>query len=59
MDSRTLLQAILLLARYDKVQAMDVVEIDPTIDFRQMTSRLAAWVILQFLREKRKGVLRE
>ncbi|MCL6587360.1 MAG: formimidoylglutamase [Anoxybacillus sp.] len=52
MDSRTLLHAISLLARYDKVQAMDIVEIDPTIDFRQMTSRLAAWVILQFLKEK-------
>lgn len=55
MDSRTLLQAILLLARYDKVQAMDIVEIDPTIDFRQMTSRLAAWFILQFLKEKKEG----
>lgn len=55
MDSRTLLQSILLLARYDKVQAMDIVEIDPTIDFRQMTSRLAAWFILQFLKEKKEG----
>jgi len=55
MDSRTLLQAILLLARYDKVQAMDIVEIDPTIDFHQMTSRLAAWFILQFLKEKKEG----
>ncbi|ANB59560.1 formimidoylglutamase [Anoxybacteroides amylolyticum] len=52
MDSRTLLHAISLLARDDKVQAIDIVEIDPTIDFRQMTSRLAAWVILQFLKEK-------
>ncbi|AXM87702.1 formimidoylglutamase [Anoxybacillus ayderensis] len=56
MDSRTLLHAISLLARYDKVQAMDIVEIDPTIDFRQMTSRIAASVILQFLKGKQERV---
>ncbi|EPZ37531.1 MULTISPECIES: formimidoylglutamase [Anoxybacillus] len=56
MDSRTLLHAISLLARYEKVQAMDIVEIDPTIDFRQMTSRLAAWIILQFLKGKKERV---
>lgn len=56
MDSRTLLHAISLLARYDKVQAMDIVEIDPTIDFRQMTSRIAASVILQFLKGKKERV---
>ncbi|EMT44816.1 formimidoylglutamase [Anoxybacillus flavithermus] len=54
MDSRTLFHAISMLARYDEVQAMDIVEIDPTIDVRQMTSRLAAWVILQFLKEKKR-----
>ncbi|EMI09294.1 formimidoylglutamase [Anoxybacillus gonensis] len=56
MDSRTLLHAISLLARYDKVQGMDIVEIDPTIDFRQMTSRIAASVILQFLKGKKERV---
>jgi formiminoglutamase len=54
MDSYSLLKAVALLAEYDIVQAMDIVEIDPTIDFRNMTSRTAAWVILQFLKGKKK-----
>ncbi|WP_027410757.1 formimidoylglutamase [Anoxybacteroides tepidamans] len=55
MDSYSLLKAVSLLAQYEMVQAIDIVEIDPTIDFRNMTSRTAAWVILQFLKAKKKA----
>ncbi|PAV31444.1 formimidoylglutamase [Virgibacillus profundi] len=53
MDSKTLLKGILFASHYEKVQAMDIVEIDPTIDFRNMTSRIAAYVMLQFIKGKR------
>jgi formiminoglutamase len=49
MDSGTLLQAIYHLGKLDLVKAIDIVEIDPTLDFRDMTSRVAAHVILNFL----------
>ncbi|MDP5275959.1 formimidoylglutamase [Chengkuizengella axinellae] len=49
MDSQTLLDAIHLLGEEKLVQAMDIVEIDPTLDFRDMTSRIAVHVILTFL----------
>jgi len=52
MDSQTLLEAVELLAQYKHVKAIDIVEVDPTIDFRDMTSRVAAWVILSFLKGK-------
>ena len=54
MDSQTLLDAIAYLAEEPLVQGLDIVEIDPTLDVRDMTSRLAAHVILQFLKGKRK-----
>jgi len=57
MDSMTLLDAISLLANEDKVQGMDIVEIDPTIDFRDMTSRIAAHIILTFLTNKQKAIV--
>ena len=55
MDSASLLEAIALLGEYDVVKAMDIVEIDPMMDFRDMTSRTAAWIILQFLKGKKKA----
>ena len=54
MDSTSLLEAVALLGEYDIVKAIDIVEIDPMIDFRDMTSRTAAWVIMQFLKGKKK-----
>ena len=53
MDSNTLLSAVQLAARHEKVKAMDIVEIDPTIDIRNMTSRVAANVMLQFMLGKK------
>ncbi|GGA63609.1 formimidoylglutamase [Ornithinibacillus halotolerans] len=52
MDSMTLLQGITYAAQFEKVTAMDIVEIDPTIDFRNMTSRVAANVLLAFMKGK-------
>ncbi|WP_328699930.1 formimidoylglutamase [Chengkuizengella marina] len=52
MDSYTLLEAIQLLGEENLVQGMDIVEIDPTLDFRDMTSRVAVHVILSFLLSK-------
>ncbi len=49
MDSATLLDAIEFLGKEPLVQGMDIVEIDPTLDFRDMTSRVAAQVIMSFL----------
>ncbi|EJS58251.1 formimidoylglutamase [Bacillus nitratireducens] len=49
MDSTTLLEAIEFLGKEPLVQGMDIVEIDPTLDFRDMTSRVAAQVIMSFL----------
>lgn len=54
MDSQTLIDGICYLASHPKVCGMDIVELDPTIDFRDMTSRIAAHVILNFLVEKVK-----
>ncbi|WP_284140188.1 formimidoylglutamase [Virgibacillus sp. LDC-1] len=50
MDSRTLVDAIFIAAQTDKVQAMDIVEIDPTIDFRNMTSKVAAYLLLTYMK---------
>lgn len=53
MDSQTLLDAIDYLAQEPMVGAIDIVELDPTLDVRDMTSRLAAHVILHFLKGKK------
>ncbi|WP_042144008.1 formimidoylglutamase [Paucisalibacillus sp. EB02] len=53
MASMTLLQGIHIASQYDSVKAMDIVEIDPTIDFRNMTSRVAAYVLLEFMKGKK------
>ncbi len=37
------------LAKNLSFKGMDIVEIDPTLDFRDMTSRVAAQVIVSFL----------
>lgn len=52
MSSRELLEGIALLSKDPYVKAMDIVEIDPTIDFRNMTSRLAAYTMLEFMKGK-------
>ncbi|MFZ3587692.1 formimidoylglutamase [Bacillus sp. DJP31] len=46
MDVQMLKTAIKMISRHEKVVALDIVEIDPTLDFRDMTSRLAAFMIL-------------
>ncbi|RXJ00283.1 formimidoylglutamase [Anaerobacillus alkaliphilus] len=52
MSAATLIEAITYLGEQPKVQGLEIVEIDPTVDFRDMTSRLAAHVILHFLKGK-------
>ena len=49
ITSRELLSSISEAARHPKVKAMDIVELDPSKDVRDMTSRLAAHVILRFM----------
>ena len=52
MDSYTLLTAIEEAASDEKVRGMDIVEIDPTIDIRNMTSRVASYVLFSYLKGK-------
>lgn len=52
MDSASLLEGVVLAAENAKVNALDIVEIDPTIDFRNMTSRVAAYTLLHFMKGK-------
>lgn len=52
MDSTSLINSIELAARHEKVKMMDIVEIDPTLDFRDMTSRVAAYLLLMFMKSK-------
>jgi formiminoglutamase len=49
LTSRELLSSISEAARHPKVKAMDIVEIDPSKDVRDMTSRLAAHSMLRFM----------
>ena len=49
ITSRELLASITAAASHEKVKAMDIVEIDPSKDFRDMTSRLAAAAMLRFM----------
>ena len=49
ITSRELLASISAAASHEKVKAMDIVEIDPSKDFRDMTSRLAAAAMLRFM----------
>lgn len=52
MDTNTLFTALKMLSKHEKVRVMDIVEIDPTIDFRNMTSRVAAYCMLEFMKGK-------
>ncbi|KUP09684.1 formimidoylglutamase [Bacillus coahuilensis m2-6] len=54
MTSRELILGVKEAASYEKVRAMDIVEIDPTVDFRDMTSRIGAHLVLRFLEGKAK-----
>jgi formiminoglutamase len=49
ITSRELLTSISAAASHPKVKAMDIVEIDPSKDFRDITSRLAAAAMLRFM----------
>ncbi|WP_078549925.1 formimidoylglutamase [Litchfieldia alkalitelluris] len=55
LDSATLLKAIEIVSSCSLVKAIDIVEIDPTIDFRDMTSKMAAYIILTFLKNVGKN----
>lgn len=54
MDSTTLLHAMHMLAKEKIVTACDIVCIDPAQDFRNMTSRVAVHLIMEFMRGKAK-----
>lgn len=49
ITSKELLVSISEAAKHVKVKAMDIVEIDPSKDFRDITSRLAAHAVLKFM----------
>jgi formiminoglutamase len=49
MDPDTLILAVQQAIQHPKVQTMDVVEIDPTIDIRDMTSRIASLIVINAL----------
>ena len=49
MTSDDLIDGIRFLSEEPLVKGMDIVEIDPTVDFRNMTTKLAAYVILTFM----------
>ncbi|MFC0471874.1 formimidoylglutamase [Halalkalibacter kiskunsagensis] len=57
MDAVDLFEAITYLGEQPMVEGLEIVEVDPTVDFRDMTSRVAAHVILHFLKGKQKGGL--
>lgn len=52
--SRELLSSIEIASAHPKVKAMDIVEVDPSKDVREMTSRLAAFSMLRFMYSKRE-----
>ncbi|CAN7175214.1 formimidoylglutamase [Rossellomorea sp. LjRoot5] len=49
MHPDTLTEAIQTALQHPKVHIMDIVEIDPTLDIRNMTSRVAALIIMETL----------
>jgi formiminoglutamase len=49
MDPDTLIQAVQQAIQHPKVQTMDIVEIDPTLDIRDMTSRVASLIVINAL----------
>jgi formiminoglutamase len=50
MTSDQLLEAIYLLSKEKAICGLDIVEIDPTVDFRDITSRVAVFCLLEFIR---------
>jgi formiminoglutamase len=50
MTSDQLLEAVNLLGKEKAICGLDIVEIDPTIDFMDMTSRVAVHCLLEFIR---------
>ncbi|MEW4282105.1 formimidoylglutamase [Priestia koreensis] len=52
MSSSVLIEALSLIARSPLFSGIDLVEVDPTVDFRSMTSKLSAYMVLSVL-EKR------
>ena len=52
MDSQTLLTAVEKAADHPMVKGMDIVEIDPTLDIRNMTSRVASYVLFSYIKSK-------
>ena len=49
MHPDTLTEAVQIALQHQKVHTMDIVEIDPTLDIRDMTSRVAALLLLETL----------
>lgn len=49
MHPETLKEAVQAALKHPKVQTMDIVEIDPTLDTRDMTSRIAALLLMETL----------
>ncbi|REJ08850.1 formimidoylglutamase [Halobacillus trueperi] len=49
LTARELLRSVSLAAAHPLVKGMDIVEVDPTKDFRDMTSRLAAHVMMRYM----------
>ncbi|WP_332694563.1 formimidoylglutamase [Halalkalibacter lacteus] len=59
MNTIDLFEAITYLGEQSMVEGLEIVEVDPTVDFRDMTSRVAAHVILNFLKGKQKRIMNE
>ncbi|WP_370632731.1 formimidoylglutamase [Halobacillus sp. Nhm2S1] len=49
LTARELLNSVSIASRHPLVKGMDIVEVDPTKDFRDMTSRLAAHVMMRYM----------
>ncbi|WP_438822757.1 arginase family protein [Oceanobacillus alkalisoli] len=49
MHTDTLIEAIEIAAKHPFVKVMDVVEIEPTQDIRDMTSKTAAYLLLSLM----------
>jgi formiminoglutamase len=49
MDPDTLAEAVQTAIQHPKVKTMDIVEIDPTLDIRDMTSRIASLLVINSL----------
>ncbi|WP_409252207.1 formimidoylglutamase [Bacillus sp. SCS-153A] len=52
MDTDTLMEAVSIGCKHRKAAAIDIVEIDPTLDIRDMTSRVAAHLLLNCMKDR-------